>query len=249
MATEHTRRRQRHRDGHNRPRMGRHPRTQYAAAALVAVDALSHDRVGRGLLGGLSGLAARLLVHDRCARLEFARRGRQRAERSQSAARADEHQACRDCRSAISRPTRHSPTSPMRKAAHPSARIADRVTARAAAAPRAIPNLNDNDWLWGGTLEQIQQTIEFGIRSGHQKARESQMPAFGKDGMLKRDEIATVGELCAVDRRTSRRARVLTLAQAGNLHRQLCGLSWARRQGQQGARRAEPDRWHLAVRL
>ena len=57
---------------------------------------------------------------------------------------------------------------------------------------KGYPNLNDNDWLWGGTLEQIQQTIEFGVRSGHQKARESQMPAFGKDGMLKRDEIATV---------------------------------------------------------
>ena len=54
------------------------------------------------------------------------------------------------------------------------------------------PNLNDNDWLWGGTLEQIQQTLEFGIRSGHQKARESQMPAFGKDKMLKADEIVNV---------------------------------------------------------
>jgi len=57
---------------------------------------------------------------------------------------------------------------------------------------KGYPNLNDNDWLWGGTLEQIQQTIEFGIRSGHQKARESQMPAFGKDKMLKADEIANV---------------------------------------------------------
>lgn len=57
---------------------------------------------------------------------------------------------------------------------------------------RGYPNLNDNDWLWGGTLEQIQQTIEFGVRSGHAKGRESQMPAFGKDGMLKPDEIVTV---------------------------------------------------------
>jgi len=57
---------------------------------------------------------------------------------------------------------------------------------------KGYPNLNDNDWLWGGTLEQIQQTIEFGVRSGHRKARESQMPAFGKDGMLKRDEIVAV---------------------------------------------------------
>jgi cytochrome c oxidase cbb3-type subunit 3 len=57
---------------------------------------------------------------------------------------------------------------------------------------KGYPNLNDNDWLWGGTLEQIQQTIEFGIRSGHAKGRESQMPAFGKDGLLKSEEIVTL---------------------------------------------------------
>ena len=79
---------------------------------------------------------------------------------------------------------------------------------------KGYPNLNDNDWLWGGTLEQIQQTIEFGVRSGHQKARESQMPAFGKDGMLKRDEIATSANYRAVDREPLELARVLTLAQA-----------------------------------
>ena len=54
---------------------------------------------------------------------------------------------------------------------------------------KGYPNLNDDDWLWGGTLDEIQQTIEFGVRSGHAKAHESQMPAFGRDGMLKRDEI------------------------------------------------------------
>jgi cytochrome c oxidase cbb3-type subunit III len=57
---------------------------------------------------------------------------------------------------------------------------------------RGYPNLNDNDWLWGGSLAQIEQTIEFGVRSGHAKAHESQMPAFGRDGMLKSDEIVTV---------------------------------------------------------
>ena len=27
------------------------------------------------------------------------------------------------------------------------------------------PNLNDDDWLWGGTVEAIHQTIEFGVRA------------------------------------------------------------------------------------
>jgi cytochrome c oxidase cbb3-type subunit III len=57
---------------------------------------------------------------------------------------------------------------------------------------KGYPNLNDNDWLWGGTLEQIEQTIAFGVRSGHAKSRESQMPAFGRDGILKGDEIVAV---------------------------------------------------------
>ncbi len=57
---------------------------------------------------------------------------------------------------------------------------------------KGYPNLNDDDWLWGGTLPAIYQTLEYGIRSGHAEARENQMPAFGKDGTLKRDEIVQV---------------------------------------------------------
>jgi len=58
---------------------------------------------------------------------------------------------------------------------------------------RGYPNLNDNDWLWGGKLAEIEQTIAFGVRSGHSKAHDSQMPAFGKDGPLKAEEIIRVG--------------------------------------------------------
>ena len=61
-----------------------------------------------------------------------------------------------------------------------------------AAGAKGYPNLNDDDWLWGGSLEQISQTIQFGARSGNPKAHEGQMLAFGRDGMLKPDEIATV---------------------------------------------------------
>jgi cytochrome c oxidase cbb3-type subunit 3 len=57
---------------------------------------------------------------------------------------------------------------------------------------KGYPNLNDDDWLWGGTVEEIHQTITVGIRSGHAKARENQMPAFGRDGMLKKEEVVTV---------------------------------------------------------
>jgi cytochrome c oxidase cbb3-type subunit 3 len=61
-----------------------------------------------------------------------------------------------------------------------------------AAGAKGYPNLNDDDWLWGGTLDQIMQTIQFGARSGHGKAHEGAMLAFGKDGILKTDQIVTV---------------------------------------------------------
>jgi cytochrome c oxidase cbb3-type subunit 3 len=60
------------------------------------------------------------------------------------------------------------------------------------AGAKGYPNLNDDEWLWGGSLDQIMQTIQFGARSGHSKAHEGAMLAFGKDGILKRDEIVTV---------------------------------------------------------
>ena len=57
---------------------------------------------------------------------------------------------------------------------------------------KGYPNLNDNDWLWGGKIGEIEQTITYGVRSGNPKAHDSQMPAFGRDKMLKPEEIVTV---------------------------------------------------------
>lgn len=56
------------------------------------------------------------------------------------------------------------------------------------------PALAAGNWLWGGTLNDIQQTITYGIRSGHDQARFSQMPRFGIDGILKPEEIAQVAD-------------------------------------------------------
>lgn len=53
-----------------------------------------------------------------------------------------------------------------------------------------FPNLNDDDWLWGGTLQDIYITLLYGIRSGHDKARVNMMPSFGLDKVLNREEIA-----------------------------------------------------------
>jgi len=59
-----------------------------------------------------------------------------------------------------------------------------------AAGSKGYPNLNDDDWLWGGDLTAIEYTLIHGIRNpDHDKTRFSQMPAFGKDGILQSNEI------------------------------------------------------------
>jgi cytochrome c oxidase cbb3-type subunit III len=55
------------------------------------------------------------------------------------------------------------------------------------------PNLNDDDWLWGGNLKELEFTITNGIRQpGHDATRTSLMPSFGKDGILTAPQIADV---------------------------------------------------------
>lgn len=62
-----------------------------------------------------------------------------------------------------------------------------------AAGSKGYPNLNDNDWLWGGKLDTIRATLEHGIRHpGDDATRMSQMPAFGRDGILTADQIGDV---------------------------------------------------------
>ena len=59
-----------------------------------------------------------------------------------------------------------------------------------AAGTKGYPNLNDDDWLWGGDLKAIHKTLENGIRQpGDKQTRTSQMPAFGRDGILQPNEI------------------------------------------------------------
>lgn len=57
------------------------------------------------------------------------------------------------------------------------------------------PNLADDDWLWGGKLGSIYATLKHGIRwAGDDNTRISDMPKFGTDGLLKREQIADVAE-------------------------------------------------------
>ncbi len=58
---------------------------------------------------------------------------------------------------------------------------------------KGYPNLLDSDWLWGGTIEDIYTTVQHGIRNAEDpEARFSQMPSFGKDGLLTPEQISEV---------------------------------------------------------
>ncbi|MFK7841886.1 MAG: cytochrome-c oxidase, cbb3-type subunit III [Sphingorhabdus sp.] len=84
-----------------------------------------------------------------------------------------------------------------------------------AAGSKGYPNLNDDDWLWGGDLESIEYTLIHGIRNpDHDQTRFSQMPAFGKDGILQSTEIQ---DLVSYVRLLSGREKQSAAAQRGAL--------------------------------
>jgi cytochrome c oxidase cbb3-type subunit 3 len=61
---------------------------------------------------------------------------------------------------------------------------------------KGFPNLNDDSWLFGGTVEQIQQTIAHGVRSADDADTRvpPDMPKFGADQMLTPEQIDQVTE-------------------------------------------------------
>jgi cytochrome c oxidase cbb3-type subunit 3 len=60
---------------------------------------------------------------------------------------------------------------------------------------KGYPNLLDDDWLWGGTMEDIHLTVTHGIRNTTDgDARYSEMPKFGTDEILDETQIAQVAE-------------------------------------------------------
>jgi cytochrome c oxidase cbb3-type subunit 3 len=57
---------------------------------------------------------------------------------------------------------------------------------------KGFPNLTTAAWLWGGDFDSIADTIKVGVNSAHPQSRTSQMMAFGRDQLLKKDEIDNV---------------------------------------------------------
>jgi len=56
------------------------------------------------------------------------------------------------------------------------------------------PNLNDDDWIWGGSIDQIYATITHGSRSADPDTHMELMPNFGTDEVLTPEQIVTVAK-------------------------------------------------------
>ncbi|MDO1583384.1 cytochrome-c oxidase, cbb3-type subunit III [Rhizobium oryzicola] len=55
-----------------------------------------------------------------------------------------------------------------------------------------FPNLAAGALNWGDSPEAIQETIRVGVNSAHPDTRTAQMPAFGQDGILSRNDVMAV---------------------------------------------------------
>lgn len=75
-----------------------------------------------------------------------------------------------------------------------------------AAGSKGFPNLVDDNWIWGGTLDDIHTTIQNGIRNSNPDSRIAQMPRFGADKILDAKQIDDVAEYVLSLSRRSRNA-------------------------------------------
>ena len=196
-----TRRRRRDGHRHHRPRMGRHPRAEHAAAALVAVAVLSHHRLVDRLLDRLSVLAADVGVHRRPVQLAFARSHHRRHGRAQGAARPDGGTALAGVACRRSRPTSICLIRPRAGTAGLRRKLRA-VPRRGGGGAKGYPNLIDDDWLWGGALEDIALTIRDGIRTAAEQG------AAGQHAGLRARRHAQA-------RRISRRSRTMCARSPG----------------------------------
>lgn len=57
-----------------------------------------------------------------------------------------------------------------------------------------FPVLADDDWIWGGTVEDIEATVLYGIRSTHDDTRISDMPSFIEDEYFSLAEASEIAD-------------------------------------------------------
>ena len=58
----------------------------------------------------------------------------------------------------------------------------------------AYPRLADDEWIWGGTLADIEQTIKFGVRNSNPDSRQSEMLPFGTGDALDATQVGQIAD-------------------------------------------------------
>ena len=111
-----------------------------------------------------------------------------------------------------------------------------------AAGAKGYPNLLDDDWLWGGTMEDIHTTVSYGIRNEESDdARFSAMPAFGRDGLLEKEQVSQVVNYVMSLSDTPQDASQVAAGAA------VFEANCASCHGEDASGRSEPQRCHLAL--
>lgn len=88
---------------------------------------------------------------------------------------------------------------------------------------KGYPNLNDDEWLWGGSLSDIAHTIRHGVRNDtDEAARASAMPAFLTDGILTGTEILDV--VAHVGKLSGQEADAVAAARGAKIFADQCAL-------------------------
>ena len=109
---------------------------------------------------------------------------------------------------------------------------------------KGYPNLNDDVWLWGGKLADIQHTITVGVRSTSAQTRQSQMPAWGRSNVLTARQIIDLTEY--VVHLAHRPADAASVARSAKLFKDNCASchgSEGRGQRKDGAPNLTDNEW------
>ena len=218
---------------HHRPRMGRHRGAQYAAAALVAVDCSTPRSSGRSSTGssirpgrwspairsGLFGWHTRSAVAADLAELQQARGADDGQARSGVAAEIENDAGAARLRPGARQRAFADNCAPCHGAGGGGA--------------KGYPNLNDNDWLWGGSLDADRSRPSLtacaaGDDAGHQARCRLSATTACSSPTRSRPSPTT----CARCRAFRPRRGTDLDARRENLRRQLRGLPRAGRQGQ-----------------
>ena len=118
---------------------------------------------------------------------------------------------------------------------------------RGAAGYVGYPNLNDDDWIWGGKPGGHQPHHSLRHPFGHDETRFNEMPAYGRDEILTREEINDVAEYVlslSGSGKTPRRRHGARYALSGAMQR----LPHGKRRRQLRTGGAQPDGCDLALR-